>query len=64
VPLMTGSIGKKNVKLYGQVYLNNQEMNKKFWEELIANFPLILRGPHKKEQCLTVLLLLHVCSLP
>jgi hypothetical protein len=30
-------------KKYGVAYLN-----KKFWEELIAYFPLIRHGPHRK----------------
>jgi hypothetical protein len=35
--------------------------NKKFWEELIAYFPLIRHGPHRKQRVHpAVLLLLHV----
>jgi hypothetical protein len=48
VLLMTGSAGKKSVKFCRQVDLNNREMNKKFWEELISYFPLILHESHRK----------------
>jgi hypothetical protein len=30
--------------------LKNETINKKFWEELIAYFPLIGHGLHKKEE--------------
>jgi hypothetical protein len=40
--------------------LHGFSINKKFWEELMAYFPLIRDGPYRKRRPQTILLMLRV----
>jgi hypothetical protein len=46
LPLPGGDILKYKLKSEGKPNINIK--NKRFWEELIAYFPLIRHGPHTK----------------